>query len=123
MKFFKKKLFKLIIVLLVFCSPAFSLAQSKVPGPVVLLENPIGNTTTIQAVIAKVLVAVIKMGIPVVALAIIYSGFLFVKAQGNPEEITKAKDALLYSLIGAGILLGAWSIAQAVLDTVKLLVT
>ena len=41
------------------------------------------------------------------------------KAQGNPEELTKAKEALLYSLIGAAVLLGAWAITKVVFDTVK----
>ena len=65
-----------------------------------------------------VLIAVIKIGIPVIALAIIYSGFLFVSAQGNSEKIKKAKDAILYSLIGAAILLGSWAIAQLISNTV-----
>jgi hypothetical protein len=51
-------------------------------------------------------------------LAIIYCGFLFVKAIGKPEEIKKAKDALLYTVIGAAILLGAWTIAQLISDTI-----
>jgi hypothetical protein len=41
-----------------------------------------------------------------------------VAARGNSEKITKAKGALLYSLIGAAILLGSWAIAQLVTDTI-----
>ena len=53
-----------------------------------------------------------------VALAIIYSGFLFVAARGNSEKLTKAKDTLLYTIIGAAILLGAWAIATMISSTV-----
>jgi len=41
-----------------------------------------------------------------------------VTARGNPESLKKAKDALLYSVLGAAILLGAWAIAQLISDTV-----
>lgn len=82
------------------------------------LCNPLRGVSTIQDFIRIVLEGALKIGIPIIALAIIYSGFLFVKARGNPEEITKAKDALLYTLIGAGVLLGAWAIAKLIADTV-----
>lgn len=61
---------------------------------------------------------VIKIGIPIIALAIIYSGFLFVFARGNSEKLGKAKDALLYSLIGSALLLGSWAIAKLISATV-----
>lgn len=79
--------------------------------------NPIG-VNSINEFVKTLLEGMIKIGIPIVALAIIYSGFLFVKAQGNPEEITKAKQALLYSVIGAVLLLGSWAIAQLITETV-----
>ncbi len=79
--------------------------------------NPI-KQDSLTGLLKTVLEEAIKIGIPVIALAIIYSGFLFVAARGKPEEITKAKDALLYSLIGAAILIGAWAIAQLVSNTV-----
>ncbi len=84
------------------------------------IENPLGNnivdlSTFIQAVVKIVLV----VGIPLLALAIIYAGFLFVKAQGNSEELTKAKHALLYTVIGGALLLGAFVISNAIVSTVK----
>ncbi len=85
------------------------------------LINPLGEEgpESIPAFIHSVLENVVKIGIPVVALAVIYSGFLFVAARGKPEAITKAKDALLYTLIGAGLLFGAWAIANIMVDLVK----
>ncbi len=84
------------------------------------ITNPLGTNgpTSIEGFLAKILEAAIKIGTPIVALAVIYCGFLFVKAQGNPEEITKAKEALMYTLIGAAILLGAVAISKLVIDTV-----
>src|SRR5690606_34656850 len=79
--------------------------------------NPI-NSSTINGFIKQLLEGVLKIGIPIVALAIIYAGFLFVSARGSTEKLKTANDALLYSLIGAAILLGSWAIAQLISDTV-----
>jgi hypothetical protein len=81
------------------------------------LTNPI-KVNNINDFIKTLLEGVLKIGMPIIALAIIYCGFLFVSARGKPEELTKAKDALLYTLIGAAILLGSWAIAQMISDTV-----
>jgi hypothetical protein len=81
------------------------------------IENPT-NVDTISEFIKAIVDAVLVVGIPIVVLAIIYTGFLFVKAQGNSEELTKAKKALLYTLIGAALLLGAFVIANAIQATV-----
>jgi len=83
------------------------------------INNPIrSDIDTIPKFINAIVEAVLVIGIPIVVLAIIYTGFLFVKAQGNSEELTKAKKALLYTLIGAALLLGAFVIANAIQATV-----
>lgn len=83
------------------------------------INNPLGDKLTdIPSFIKAIVEIVLYVGIPIVALAIIYTGFLFVAAQGNSEKITKAKKALLYVLIGAALLLGAFVIANAIQSTV-----
>ena len=83
------------------------------------IDNPLGdNIKTIPDFIRVLIEAVLYIGIPIVALAIIYTGFLFVSAQGNSEKLTKAKKALVYTLIGAALLLGAFVIANAIQSTV-----
>ena len=87
-------------------------------APVVTkITNPI-SVNNLNDFIKTILVGVIKIGIPIVALSIIYSGFLFVAARGNSEKLKTAKNALMYSLIGAAILLGSWAIAQLISNTV-----
>ena len=39
----------------------------------------------------------------------------------NSESIKKAKESLMYTLIGAAIILGSWALAQLISDTVILL--
>ena len=83
------------------------------------ISNPLGDKITdIPSFIEAAITVVLTIGIPIIALAIIYTGFLFVEAQGNPEKLTKAKKALLYTLIGAALLLGAFVIANAIGETV-----
>lgn len=87
----------------------------------VKIENPLKSSgiETIPGFIEAALNMVMIVGVPLVALAIIYSGFLFVSAQGNSEKISEAKTTLKYTLIGAALLLGSWVIAQAIQGTIN----
>lgn len=83
------------------------------------IKNPLGDKfPDIPSFIIAVLQIVLTIGVPIVVLAIIYCGFLFVKALGNPEEISKAKKALIYTIVGAALLLGSFVLANAISKTV-----
>lgn len=81
------------------------------------LANPI-QYDNIPDVIRQLIKIVFVIGIPLVALAIIYAGFMLVTAGGNQDKIKKGKQALLAAVIGGAILLGAWVIAEAIGGTV-----
>lgn len=79
------------------------------------LTNPIRGVDTIYELVTLVLNnIVIPIGSVVVIIMIIYSGFLFVTARGNPDKIEDAKRTLLYVVIGSAILLGASVISLAI---------
>ena len=121
MNFLKKNFGKIFLVTFLAVMPIVSFAQGGVPPGTCDTSGKICNpitTTTIDGFVLKILEGVIKIGMPIVALAIIYSGFLFVSARGNSEKLTKAKDSLLYTVIGAAILLGSWAIAMLISETV-----
>ena len=83
------------------------------------IKNPLGsNIPDIPSFIRVIIDFVLLIGVPIVALALIYSGFLFVTSLGNSEKLTKAKKTFIYTLIGAAILLGAFVIANAIKGTV-----
>jgi hypothetical protein len=84
------------------------------------IQNPI-NVSDFGSFIASVLGLILKIAIPIVAAFIIYSGLMFVLARGNSEKLEKAKTRFLYTLIGAGILLGAWMIATVIKATIEAL--
>ncbi len=87
------------------------------------LKNPLdtngsGSSMTFTSLLTLILKIVTEIGSIVVVFFIIYAGFMFVTAQGNEEKLTKAKNSLMWTLIGAAILLGANAIALAVQGTV-----
>jgi hypothetical protein len=123
MRFIKKNIseifFRVILMAFLIVAPVVSFAQLTVipcetSGRIC---NPI-KTNNINEFIKTILEGVLKIGMPIIALAIIYCGFLFVAARGNSEKLSTAKDALLYTLVGAAILLGSWAIAALISNTV-----
>jgi hypothetical protein len=84
------------------------------------ITNPLGNNINdIPTFIEAILNIVLVIGVPIVTLAIIYSGFLFVTAQGNAEKLGAAKKTLMFTLVGAALLLGSFVIANAIKGTVE----
>lgn len=122
-KKFKSKLQKtywLFVLFILFLPVGNVFAQTRGggPGPSTELKNPI-KVDSIQQFLSMLLEVVVKIAGPIVVLMIVYSGFLFIKAQGNPEELTKARQAIMWTVIGAIIVLGAFAISKAIEGTVK----
>jgi len=121
-----KKIFIAIFITSFVLMPAILLVAQTVPtdpGTSVpmdsgkIISNPL-KVDSIAELLNAVLDIVVQIGVVVVTLGIIYSGFLLVKARGNPGEIKTARDSIIWTLIGAAIVLGAFVIAQIVQNTV-----
>lgn len=82
------------------------------------INNPL-EVDNIQDAIKLGLNFVMKIAIPIIIVLFIWSGFLFVFALGNKDKIAIAKKNFLYTLIGAGLVLGAYTIAIAIINTVN----
>lgn len=95
---------------------------ANVPKTVTLI-NPLGSGATLNSFVTSILQFVVRIGSIVVIFMLVYVGFLFVKAQGNSEEISKARNALLWTIVGALILLGAQAIAIGIQATVQAIST
>jgi hypothetical protein len=94
--------------------PALSLAVECGGGKIC---NPI-SSETFDKFIDKILTVVIQVGATVLVFFIVYSGFLFVSARGNEEQLKKAKTAILWTVIGGAILLGAKVLEHAISQTI-----
>ncbi len=82
------------------------------------IQNPL-KFGTFSAFLTELLNIIIIIAVPIVVLAVIYAGFLFVTAQGNEEKLKKAKHAIVWTLIGALLILGAKVVADAIQGTVS----
>ena len=84
------------------------------------IDNPLGDSTsTLSALIISLVTLAAKLGAVVCVFFIIYAGFLFVKAQGDPKELETAKSVLLWSVVGTAVLLGASVMGNVICETVK----
>mgnify|MGYP001611480126 CR=1 FL=1 len=93
----------------------FATSGGGTPSPEI--ENPL-KSETILDLLNTLLGVVVQVGIPLIALAIVYSGFLFVKAQGNESQLSEAKKTLYWTVIGAAIVLGAFVISGVIETTI-----
>ncbi len=73
------------------------------------LQNPLqgSGTNNIFQLLAKILDIVIKLGIPIAVLFIVWAGFKFVTAQGSEDKLKEAKKNLAYTLLGIAIFIAS----------------
>lgn len=84
------------------------------------LQNPFKSGTDSLFSLMKAVVnnIILPVGGVLTVLAFIYSGFLYVMAQGNESKLATAHKSLLYTSIGTAILLGSWVLANLICQTI-----
>ena len=83
------------------------------------LPNPL-NVETPYELLLKIITLLVRWFVyPLIVFYWFFTGFLFVKAQGNPGELQKAKGYLLWTFIGTVVVLMAQGFAFAIRDTVN----
>jgi Type IV secretion system pilin len=80
--------------------------------------NPI-TQGSLQAFLEAILSSVVYILFPIIVLMVVYTGFLFIRAQGVPAKLEEARRALVWTLIGGAIILGALALSKAIEATVK----
>lgn len=85
------------------------------------LTNPLNSINSLPDLLDAILKAVVQIGSIILVLALVYVGFQFVVAQGNEEKLKSARSALMWTVIGGLVLLGAQVIESVILTTVKAL--
>ena len=71
----------------------------------------------------KVLEIVAQIGFPIIVLFMVYIGFLYISASGNPDKIKKAHSYFMWAIVGALLILGAQALSIAIKATVTQLST
>lgn len=101
---------KTTLVLTALLLPVVSFAQKT-------LNNPI-TFPSITELLQAILNVVVIISMPIVALFIIYAGFMYVTGRGNPQKIQDATRALTYGVIGGVIIIGSFAILEIISNLV-----
>lgn len=104
------------MTVLFFVIPFLVLAQ----GVEIIIPNPLNDSIDSIPDLIRVIIdnILLPIGGVIAVVMIMYAGFLYVTGRGNPAQIKKAHSALLWAVIGAAILLGAWVISEAIENTI-----
>lgn len=97
------------------------LSMSSVVFAVSTYDPPLAASWSISTVPEFLLLLVdliFLVGMPIIVLFLVYAGFLFVTAGGNESQISKARTAAMWCIIGAVVLLGSKGIAMAIKSTI-----
>ena len=79
--------------------------------------DPTGGGT-LDSLLEQIVNVVIFISFPIIILMLVYTGFLFVQAQGNPAKLSEARKVFMWTLIGAFIILAAETLKDVVYSTV-----
>ncbi len=111
-----------MLAMLIMLFPQMMMAQGPVnstPSSAIgKFENPL-KVGSIEDLIFALVAIALQIGVVVAALALIWVGFRYVAARGNPEKVKDAHQALLYTIIGIAILFGAKVIVAIIQSTIE----
>lgn len=92
------------------------LAQSDCTGNN-CLTNPL-KASSLEKFVEGFLQAVIMVALPIIVAFMVYAGFKFIFARGNPGAISKARENFTWVIMGTIMILGAWVLATLIGGTV-----
>jgi hypothetical protein len=77
------------------------------------------DITSIETLLTAILNVLLVIAVPIIVFFIIFAGFTYVTAQGNPEKIKTATRSLTYAIIGAVLILGGVAISEIIASVVS----
>ena len=84
------------------------------------LDSPLDDRIgSIESLLTTILNALLVIAVPIIVFFIIFAGFKYVTARGNPEEIKTATRMLTYAIIGGVLILGGVAIAEIIKGIVE----
>ncbi|MCK4554059.1 hypothetical protein KAU19_03790 [Candidatus Parcubacteria bacterium] len=118
----KNKKLIIFFCLIVLLLPTILLAQtagSPTAGnpPPVSLDNPLGTGTTPQALIGRIINAVLGIVGSIALAMFIYGGFTWMTSSGNSEKVQKGKDILIWAAIGLVVIFASYALVNFVIFT------
>ena len=83
------------------------------------VQQDISQDTTFAGVITKVISLILMVAGALAVIYLIYSGILYITAAGNPDAAKKGQQGIINAIIGIIIIVLAFVIASAVVNTTK----
>ena len=80
----------------------------QVPNQPGVINQPI--TTVVVNIFSAVINIIWVIAVAAVIIAFVIAGFKFLTAQGDPGEVAKARQAVIFGLVGALVIVLAWSV-------------
>ena len=78
------------------------------------LPNPICSDCTIIGVLETVTKYLLAVGIPIVAIMVIWGAYQIMFAQGEAEKVRSGVKTVVFAAVGYGIVLLAWGVISLV---------
>lgn len=101
--------------LLILCTLLYTVtveAQTKL-GP------PLRGVTSISSFVSWLIGIIVTILWPAIVVLWLFVGFKFVAAQGNSDQLTEAKNALVWALVGTAIVAGAQILKTVIEGTIS----
>jgi len=84
--------------------------QTCPPGQI-CLQNPL-KACSFTDLIDNILTFLFNIAIVVLPIMVVFAGFMFLTAGGNPSQVGKARDLLLWTMVGFGVILLARGLTE-----------
>jgi magnesium-transporting ATPase (P-type) len=72
---------------------------------IIVIENPLGEGTQFEDIIDRIIDFIFKIAIVLAPLMVVIGGFMIVTAAGNPQQVARARNLLIWTAIGFAIVL------------------
>ena len=84
------------------------------------LTNPLGDSVnTPQALIGKIINAVLGIVGSLALLMFVYGGLTWMTSSGSQEKVKKGRDIIVWSAIGLAIIFASYGLVRVLLNYVK----
>ena len=94
-----KRILPILILSLIFL-PLFVSAEE-----IIIIENPLGEGTQFEDIIDRIIDFIFRIAIVVAPLMVVIGGVMIATAAGNPQQVARARNLLIWTAIGFAIVL------------------
>ena len=94
-----------------------ALAWAPAVARAVELPNPLGEES-VPKLIGRVISAALSVVGSLALLMFVYGGFLWLTSRGDPKQVGKGKDTIMWATLGLAIIFGAYVLVNTIIDAV-----